>query len=356
MAGLRQLRLVLLATLMALGSLTASAWGSTTLDFNPTGGGLGGTTNFGPLTIGSVDPIPGSALALNFNQPVAGGGFQLPAVGQTFDLLYQANVGNLLDVNGNAVFGYGTSGNTGQLTVVARLTEVLDSISAAVATFHSAGGGVINYYFNPTRAANALHGTDFAPGTPGNTLAAGTYIPVYTGTFRAGDGGNFSADLTKLTPLDNFAPNSYNGTGGSANLQSFQGQGGTNLSVQTTSLDGAFFTNAPPAGLLVQLLNTSNNLPFNQTDPSSQMWDGTIAAGAVNDGFNAGQASTLSNPQGVVPPTGPNVLFQADANASFTSVPEPGTISMAMTGIGLASLGGLRTYWRRRHRSKTATV
>jgi hypothetical protein len=309
-------------TALAVACLSTSAPASITIGFNPTGGGLGGTTNFGTLTIGTIDELPGSAMAVN----IFGPGGTAPAVGSTFTLLYQANVGNLLDASNNPIFGYGISGNTGQLTAVASFTEQITSFSATAATFTTVGGGDFTLWFNPTRAANNLTGTDFAPGTPGNTLAAGTFTKVYEGPIQAGGTGNFSSNGVNSGALDQSpGGNAYPG------VNTVNGNGGTILNSSTTTANPAFFITSPPASLLTSLNNTSNNLPFNQVHPSAIFFDGTTgvaSVGTVNGLLNNGAR---------------NVMFQADANTAFNNVvPEPSTISAALTGIGLVFLARLR--------------
>src|SRR5947209_932974 len=104
---------LVMASLAALGValLATSAPAANTISFNPTGGGIGGTTNFGTLMIGTIDELPGNAIAVGFSQPsvLSPTGFVFPTVGSSFTLDFQANVGNLLDANGNPIFGYGVS-------------------------------------------------------------------------------------------------------------------------------------------------------------------------------------------------------------------------------------------------------
>jgi hypothetical protein len=166
--------------------------------FNPTGGGLGGTTNFGSLAVGFIDELPGNAIAVGYFGP----GGSLPAVGSTFTLDYQANVQNLANANGNPIFAYGTSGNTGQLTAVASFTERVTSVTATGVTFQTIGSGNFSLYFNPTRAANNQTGTDFAPGTTGNTLSAASFTQVYSGPILSGTAGNFSLSSMSSGALD----------------------------------------------------------------------------------------------------------------------------------------------------------
>jgi len=320
--------------LMALSlSLAAPVQAAQSVDigFNPTGGGIGGTTNFGTIDFSTIDVLPGNALAVGFNKSDGAGGFRLPNPGETFTLLYQANVGSLVDGNGDPVFTY-SNGTTGQLTVVAELTERVVTISGGAgtgtATFRTAGGGTLTYYFNPTRIASNLAGTGFAPGTTGNPN--NNFTQVYQGTILGGDIGNFTSNpLMGVGNLDQFGIDNY------TDIDSVAGAGGTNLTVRTSTYDPAFFVSAPPPAILLQQFNTSNNLPFNQANPSAIFFNDTPGATVGSVGSVNGQLG------------GPNVIFQSDANASFQAVPEPGTIGLALMAIGFASVGGLRASRRR---------
>jgi len=319
-----------LAVMLSLGGLATSAYGSLLLNFNPTGGGIGGTAaNFGNIPITTVDELPGNAIARGFT----------PTVGSTFTLDYQANVGSLLNANVNpsTVFTYGTgapsnlNSNTGQLTVVATFTEQVTGVSNNTATFTTTGVGNLTYYFNPNRIANDLAGTGFAPFTTGNPPGSdAAFVPVYQGTILPGATGNFTNNgLANPPALDQAGDNNYPA------VNTVSGNGSTLLNIQTASYDSRFFTNAPPASQLLQLFNTSNNLPFAQVNPSAIFYNnqpGVASVGPINGNPTPGAA---------------NVMFQADANSSFAAVPEPGSISMAMTGLGLVSLGVLRARRRR---------
>lgn len=339
------LLVVALATLAAVG-LTAPAGAAITIGFNPTGGGIGGTSNVGTLQVGVIDEAPGNAIAVGFNKAAATPtGFRLPNPGETFTLTYQAVVSSLLDANGKPIFTYGTSagGNTGQLTAVASFTEVVDAVTLASASFHTTGGGSFSFYFNPTQAANNQTGLDFAPGTPGNTQAAGTFTTVYSGPILPGLTGSFTGGTTpgqNAGALDQSpGGNAYPG------VNTIAGSGGSNISSSTTTANPAFFTTLPPSLLpfFINLTNSSNNLPYNQIHPSSIFWNGQAGASNTTStgiGTNNGGADAAGNPLAA------NVMFQADANTSF-AVPEPSSVVLGAIGLGSMVLVGLRAQRRR---------
>jgi hypothetical protein len=333
----RGLLIASLVLMMVAGAgLATSAQAQTiVVGFNPTGGNPL-NTNFGTLQVASFDETVGNAIAVGLNTTRA------PVVGDTFTITYQATVGNLNGANSPPpVFTYGTSGNTGQLTAVATFTEVITGVSGQNLTFSTTGAGTVTLWHNPTSAANNLTGLNFAPGTSGNTLTDASFTQVLTGSVNSGGVGTFSVSTPAGQTdgaLDQFLTNNYPG------VTTVMGSGGTLFNASITSANANFFITPPPATLQFVLNNTSNNLPFNQADPSAIFWNNQTGVGSVgtnNGGVTAG---------GI--PLAANTMFQADANTSFTAaavaIPEPGTITAALTGIGFAFLASLRAARRRK--------
>jgi len=331
------------AMLAALvGAMASPARAGSTLVFDPNGALAGGP---GPVNVVTFDEDPGNALIVN---AVVGGA---PNVGVPLDVFYQATITTLTDANSVPTVNYGAAGNvTGTLTITAHFREVITSVTptgGGGATITLSGAGVaqpvneVNIYFTPTNnAANNLLGTGFV----GPTL-------VYQGTANPDASGSFSTPNLGTQALDQFAVNNYPG------LLSIPGDaltasGGTALSVTTTFANPSFFISPSLVGNLGLFFNTSITLPFHQVDPASMTYNGIPAAGTPG---TAGVGGTIGPVNGL---SGPNELLQADANSSFEPVgvgvvPEPGTVYTALTGIGLASLAGLRA---QRRRNKTSAA
>jgi hypothetical protein len=279
-----------------------SVQGSQVIPFDPNG--TGGATS---LQLGSIDSTPGNALAVG---AIANGSI---VTGTPFQLLYQAKIGNLLDGAGNIVATPGlTTG--GELTIVAQFNEVatLNGTGASLSTNTSQAGSFVRIYFDPGNNANDLAGTGFNDGTL-----------IYEGAIGTNGSGNFSVFSTTPQALDQFGTNDYPG------LSTIVGGGLTSIEASTVFQDADFFLS--PLGALRFSFNTSTLAPFLQVNPAAQMFDGTAAA-------------TLASLGAINGVTGPNFLFQADANASF--VPEPS--SMALAGLGFACTLAYR--WRRARR------
>ena len=297
--------------LLVVASLATAfaAQASSTITFDPTG--TPGPA--GNLSVGSFDQSPGNALAI--------GASALSVVGTSFNLTYQANLGTLINPNGQAFFLNGTGGNF--FTFVAGFNEVITSN-----TINSAGVGTLQFGFGSSNG-NAITASNFfymyAMNAAGTDLSGTGFVgttPILSGHFVATNYVSaFTANGGSGTALDGFGNNDYTG------ISTIIGAGST---VATLVIDG-FNVNYFPdlvTGATSSLINTSQNLAFNQTNPAASMTlDGR---GATTAGVGSvGAVNGIS---------GRNTIFQADANQSFTTgVPEP--LPSALIGLGLVALG-----------------
>jgi len=299
-----------ISPLVLAGLLAVSSASSSRADFVPFV-----PTGTGPaVTIGGLDFAVGNALARNV-VPLS--------IGSTFELYYQATLAGYIDTTGKTIAPAGLN-STFEITAVARITEVVTSVvtvgGTTTATFSLAPVQVapfFNIYYdaNPATFANNLAGTGFTDGT---LILSGTPNLQNPGA------GNFTRlDSTAPVQFDQFGGNNY---GAQTTVTGF-GQTLTNFLV--TSQNSAFF----PTTLTSINFNTSNNVPFNQQDPSGLFTSTPGTTFAPNRGAINGSS-------------GPDFQFQSDGNASFTAVPEPA--SLAMTALGLAGIGAGSVAARRR--------
>ena len=233
-------------------SACLSAFASSTITFDPTG--TAGPS--GNVSVGSFDQYPGNALAI--------GADARSAVGTSFNLVYQSNLGTLNNSNGQAFFLNGTNGNF--FTFVAGFNEVITGNTINPAT----GVGTLTFGFGPSNA-NAITSTNFfymyAMGAAGSDLLGTGFVgatPILSGHFvSTGYVSAFTANGLGNGPtaLDGFGSNDYAAT------STIVGAGST---VATLVIDG-FNTSYFPdlvVGATSSLINTSQNLAFNQTNPS----------------------------------------------------------------------------------------
>lgn len=278
--------------------------------FDPDGSG-GGT---GPLQVASIDQSPGNVLAVDAIDPATG---QI-RVGTTFQVLYQARVGTLLDANNRVVAAPGTGG-LGELTIVASFFETAlpgsNATSAQFSTNVDQSQSFVQIYYDTANDSNDLAGTGFNNGTL-----------IYQGSVSRDGTGAYSANPASIQNLDQFNTNNYPG------VQTIVGAGGTTLSATSVFADSNFFVGGLP--VLNLDFNTFNNTPFRQVDPAAAFFNGTPGVASV--GPINGQS-------------GPNFIFQTDAVVSFTVVPEPASVAMTLLGLGGAGLGSLAA--RRRVRA-----
>jgi hypothetical protein len=116
------------------------------------------------------------------------------------------------------------------------------------------------------------------------------------------------------------------GSGDYAGITTVTGSGNTALTVNVTSYNQNYFLTP----LLSQLVfNTiSSGTPFYSVDPAVKMYNGIVPnVGAINGA------------------SGPDILFQSQANNNFVVTPEPATITTALAAFGIS---GVVAYRRRK--------
>ena len=307
-------KLLVAMTAAGLMALVGPAQASITFQFNPLGNGLGlGLINGGGL----LDQAPGNTNALNGS----GGGGPVP-IGTVIADLYQANLGSVQAQDTTNLFSNGTNGGFGGakrfFTFVASFTEVVVGSS-----FTPLGGGAFKlgneFVLNPggtfkmcakSVIGNNLTGVGF--GCAGNGILSGRIT-----------GGDSSQTVTvrgPFVPLDQAGGNDWPG------VTTLSSIGSADITAVVTFVDSMYF---PDLRIDTKIaINSSLITPYKQVDPSRR-----FSSGLVTD-------DTATNIGAVNGVSGPNFIFQSDANNSFDA-PEPGVL--ALGGIALAGLALMRS-------------
>jgi len=273
--------------------------------FDPTG--TGSAANASSVSI--IDPTGGSALALNV---ISGGGL----TGDVFQLIYQAvlNPGGFENANGDSINL--PAGSATQFTMVAGFYEQAGAagpLSANFTTVAPPAGQPASYVrIYAGTSANTLAGTGFNSGTL-----------IYEGTVNPGGTGSYNVTDPVPSPLDQFGGNNYGA------IRTVTGNGSTSLSAVTTFQDNSYFL-SPIVGLNLNF-TTTNKTPFDASNPSALVYNGF-----TNTNVPGATLASVGPINGV---SGPNFIFQADAIAAITAVPEPSTIISAAMAFGLLGLG-----------------
>lgn len=330
-----------LAALVAAGLATPVQAAS--IAFNPNPGTLP-TSQILSLNFGS-----GNALAEGSISNVTGS----ITPGATFQLVYQTTL-----VSENGATGpvptpgingpVGTAGSF-QITEVVSITEqvsLLSTSSAAIFTqapTQAPGSGIAIYYQNLSSTgtpSNNGTGAGFAVGQVILTAAVNTEASNYT-------------DLTKTTP-GSFPITSLNSTGGGSTSQTTdQGTGSTTLLGTVTFANSSFFPNNPQ----VFFTSFSSNLvnPFKDILPSAAFANVSIGVGTATVGAPIIPSLGTNNGTGTGPGGTGTSDFQLEVSGATQafSVPEPSSITMAVTGIGMTFLAAFRA---RRRRGNGSTI
>jgi hypothetical protein len=235
-------------------------------------------------------------------------------VGQTFTTLFETALSGLNGPNGTGIATPGLN-STYQITEIATLSEKVATLTGSTATFALAGGVTsVQIYETPisgTPTYNFVTGAGFV----------GTNL-IYSATI-ANDSTSFTDNTATLgtTALNKF------GTGAYLSNTTDQGQGNTTIGLTTAAPPNPNYFVTP--GISSSLFSAGTNTPFTQQAPASMFWNGYVPTIGGNNTGNG----TANN--GTAPG---DFLFQVSAGTESFAVPEPASLVMAFTAVGIVPL------------------
>jgi hypothetical protein len=253
------------------------------------------------------------------------------------------------DAAGNAITSF-PAGFTGEITLVAKFSETVSSVSGSQANFATTGAGWVEFYYSAAQDSSQVSGSGFNNGTLIGRLDG---VDLNEGFFKV------TVNRTTGSPTIGNLDQSANGNQyvGQSTVTGIGTQGAVTFGATNVALDSSFFL-TKIADFSILFDNISIALPYTSVDPSdcfntaqsalasacaANHTNGTLLANSGdNNGLTGAYVPVVGSINGLSTTTtfgGPDFLAQTDFNSSVagTAVPEPGALALA--GLALGAMG-----------------